>query len=271
MAAGIYIGTQGWNYEGWKGAFYPRGTTNKEMLSLYSKVFDTVEIDSTFYATPSEHSVRLWIDRTPPGFIFSVKLLSEITHKNRLRESTKLLTEFLNRISIFEEKLGCILIQMPPDFSPSERQSLNSFLEILPGDFRFAVEFRDPAWMTAQTFADLDRRNVAITLVDSKWINRSLSFRALNHLPSDFAYIRWLGPRELTDFSRIQINRDEELKTWGEYFSVLRGKVPTLYGYFNNHFQGHSPASCNQFKRILGMPVVNPETLQVQPSLFSNF
>src|ERR1044072_7860970 len=110
METKIFVGTQGWNYEGWIGSFYPRGVSSKELLNLYSKVFNTVEIDSTFYATPSENSVRGWAKRTPPGFIFSVKLPSEITHKNRLKDSQAPLNYFVDRIRLLGDKLGCILI-----------------------------------------------------------------------------------------------------------------------------------------------------------------
>lgn len=268
MATGIFIGTQGWNYEGWGDSFYPRGVSNKETLSLYAKVFDTVEIDSTFYAIPSENSVRGWAARTPSGFQFSLKLPSEITHKNRLRDSKDHLLEFTARIRLLKEKLGCVLIQLPPDFHASERQALSEFLKWLPPDLRFAIEFRDPNWITEHTLALLKEHHVALTLTDSKWIHRELSFQAIENYPADFAYARWLGPRELTDFSRIQIDRSREMKQWADAFQRLKDKANLIFGYFNNHFQGHSPASSNEFKRLIGLPVTTPDTLIVQPSLF---
>ncbi|MCI0489691.1 MAG: DUF72 domain-containing protein [Blastocatellia bacterium] len=265
----IHIGAQGWNYKDWIGPFYPRGTPDKDMLRQYARVFDTVEIDSTFYAIPSEHSVRLWIDRTPEEFTFSVKLPSEITHKNRLRDSAHHLASFLERMRLMGEKLGCVLIQLPPDFSPAERRSLDSFLQLLPSDIRFAVEFRDPAWIDEVTLSELKKYNVALTLADSKWIDRSLSLETIENPTAPFAYVRWLGPRELTDFSRVQIDRSQEFKQWADAFQRLTTKVSTIFGYFNNHYQGHSPASCNEFKTLIGLPAVDPDALVVQPSLFS--
>jgi uncharacterized protein YecE (DUF72 family) len=268
MKAKVYIGTQGWNYEGWVGPFYPSGTRKKEMLGLYSKVFNTVEIDSTFYAIPSEASVRGWIERTPSDFVFSLKLTSEITHKARLRDSEEILLQFVERVRAFKYKLGCILIQMPPDFSPDERASLNSFLRLLPKEIRFSIEFRDEAWLTGETLAALSDHNVALTLADSRWIRRKESLRLIENPTAPFAYIRWLGPRELTDYSRVQINRDKELQQWAEAFRSLMEKVSLVFGYFNNHFQGHSPASCNEFKERLGLSVISPSSLVIQPSLF---
>src|SRR5215216_3711060 len=192
MTASIHIGTQGWNYDGWLGAFYPAGTSKQEMLRLYAKVFDTVEIDSTFYAVPAENSVKGWRDKTPSGFVFSVKLPSEITHKNRLVESEAILLEFTNRMRLLKERLGSILIQLPPDFSPAESRSLSSFLDLLPADIRFAVEFRDASWLTEKTLDELREHKVALTLADSRWIHRTVSFRLIDKPTADFAYVRWL-------------------------------------------------------------------------------
>ncbi|MBI3651352.1 MAG: DUF72 domain-containing protein [Acidobacteria bacterium] len=269
MATTIHIGTQGWNYEGWVGSFYPHKTSSKDMLSLYAKVFDTVEIDSTFYAIPAENSVRGWYDRTPVGFSFSVKLPSEITHKNRLRDSQTCLESFLQRMLLLREKLACILIQLPPDFSPTEIQSLRKFLKLLPENFQFAIEFRDPKWFTEAMVSELHENHVALTLADGKWVSRQVLFQLVENLQAPFVYTRWLGPRELTDFSRIQLDRTKELAQWSEAFQILAQKTSTIYGYFNNHYQGHSPTSSNDFKRLLNLKIVDPTSLIVQPSLFS--
>jgi uncharacterized protein YecE (DUF72 family) len=268
MSAKVLLGTQGWNYDGWTGPFYPPGTSKQDMLRLYSKVFNTVEIDSTFYAIPSLSSVRGWAARTPLDFTFSLKLPSEITHKNRLRDSRECLLQFVDRVRELERKLGCVLIQMPPDFTPAERGPLNAFFELLPTDVRFAIEFRDKKWMSTETIRDLNDSSVALALTDSKWINRESFFEMIEHATADFSYVRWLGPRELTDFSRIQIDRSRETAQWAEFFSTIRKRVSVIFGYFNNHYQGHSPASCNEFKRVLGLPSVSPDELVIQPSLF---
>lgn len=268
MEAKFYLGTQGWNYEGWSGSFYPAGTKSKESLALYAKIFDTVEIDSTFYAVPAEGAVKGWEERTPSDFKFSAKLPSEITHKNRLLDSREILAYFIQRITLLKDKLGCILIQLPPDFSPDEQESLSAFLKLLPEHPRFAIEFRDPRWVREETLNELRRYNVAITLVDGRWINRNISISIADQPTADFSYVRWLGPRDLTDFSRIQIDRSKELKQWIKGFETMSSKVSTVFGYFNNHFQGHSPASCNAFKALLNLPVKEPSTLIVQPSLF---
>src|SRR5688572_26574845 len=148
MTGGIYIGAQGWSYDGWCGSFYPVKTQKRDQLGLYAKIFDTVEIDSSFYAIPPENSLKSWYEKTPPGFKFSLKLPGEITHQNRLRDSDNLLTEFCAKTRILKEKLACILVQLPPDFSPRQHSVLSTFLLRLPHDLRFAFEFRDRNWLS---------------------------------------------------------------------------------------------------------------------------
>lgn len=268
----VRIGAQGWNYDDWIGAFYPRGTRAADSLDLYVKAFDTVEADSTFYAIPSEAAVRSWASRAPDGFTYSLKLPRQITHEQRLRDCAEVLEQFCQRAKELGEKLGSVLIQLPPDFSPHSWGALESFIPLLPHDMRFAVEFRDQAWVTEpvvkQLLRLLSEYKVALALVDGKWIDRDISLALIDRQTAPFAYVRWMGLRVLTQFSHVQIDRDRELSQWADAFAVLRQRVEVIYGYFNNHYQGHSPASANQLKRLVGEPVIEPESLIVQPSLF---
>src|SRR5688572_22985591 len=103
MPAPIRLGTQGWNYDACGGPFYPDGTGAVDFLQIYSRAFDTVEVDSTFYATPASRTVRGWGQRTPAGFTFSLKLPQEITHERRFRESEDLAKEFFDRARELED------------------------------------------------------------------------------------------------------------------------------------------------------------------------
>lgn len=268
----IHIGTQGWNYQDWTGSFYPRGTKAAESLDLYVRAFDTVEIDATFYAIPSATTINSWYSRAPAGFTYALKLPQQITHEQRLHDSAATLTEFCERARGLKNKLGAVLIQLPPDFSPRAWPALEKFVPLLPADMRFAVEFRDRAWLSGE-FGErllglLTEHRVALALVDSPWIPRDLSLRLTARPTADFAYVRWLGTRELTEFARVQIEREQEFQEWAAGLAVLREHVATIYGYFSNFYQGHSPASANRFKELLGLPVVTPEALSAQPSLF---
>ena len=268
----IHIGTQGWNYDGWVGSFYPRGTRPADYLEVYCKAFETVEIDSSFYAIPSAASITSWYKRSPENFTFSLKLTQEITHVNRLQDSEETLLRFCDRVRGLAEKLGLILIQLPPDFSPRSLPAVEKFLPLLPTDLRFAIEFRDRHWLMDDigeyVTGLLKANNVALTLTDGKWFTRETMINLTEQPTADFAYVRWLGPREITDYSRIQIDREAELEQWAQGFQALQQNVSQIYGYFNNHFAGHSPASANQFKTLLKLPIVQPEDLDNQPSLF---
>src|SRR5438270_9707542 len=117
------VGCQGWNYDDWvTGAggasiFYPHGTRAAEMLEVYARAFETVEVDSTFYAIPPVSTFESWMKRTPDGFTFSLKLPQEMTHERALRSgSTLLMEEFCDRARLLKEKLASVLIQMPPHF-----------------------------------------------------------------------------------------------------------------------------------------------------------
>src|SRR3954466_15124497 len=116
MPGRIRLGTQGWNYDAWIGPFYPPGTRVSEFLSVYSRAFDTVEVDSTFYATPAPKTVGGWAGRTPADFVFSLKMPQEITHERKLRGADDLLAEFLARARELGPKLGPILIQFGAEF-----------------------------------------------------------------------------------------------------------------------------------------------------------
>jgi uncharacterized protein YecE (DUF72 family) len=268
----IHIGTQGWNYDGWVGSFYPRSARPADFLELYCKAFETVEIDSSFYAIPSATAIASWYKRSPENFSFSLKLTNEITHVNRLQDSEEILLRFCERVRGLAEKLALILIQLPPDFSPRSLPALEKFLPQLPPDLRFAIEFRDRHWLLDDigeyVTGLLKAHHVALTLTDGKWFARETMIHLTQQPTADFAYVRWLGSREITDYSRIQIHREAELEQWQQGFQTLQQNVSQIYGYFNNHFAGHSPASANQFKELLNLPVVKPEELDEQPSLF---
>ncbi len=263
------IGTQGWNYPAWVGPFFPDGTRATEFLRTYARAFDTVEVDSTFYAIPPSSTVRGWASRTPDGFTFALKLPQEISHERRFLNAADTLFAFVDRARELGPKLGPILIQCGPDFTPLERDALAAFLEQLPGDVQFAIEFRQPTWITKGTLSLLKQHHVALALSDGKWIPREWLLKLCAQPTADFTYVRWMGPdRSLTDFSRIQVDRSAELDAWASMLPTLLSLVRTVYGYANNHFAGHGPQTARMIQERLGIPVVNPHALGQQVSLF---
>jgi uncharacterized protein YecE (DUF72 family) len=268
--ANVRIGTQGWNYDAWVGPFFPSGTRPADFLSIYARAFDTVEVDSTFYAIPAAKTVRGWFDRTPPEFTFALKMPQEITHEARLRgPALDLARQFFDRARELEGKLGPVLMQLGPDFAPTELPALASFLPELPTDISVAIEFRQRGWITEGILALLAEHHVALALTDARWIPRKQMLSLATRPTSDFAYLRWMGPnRDIVDYSRIQIDRSRELEAWGQALRTLAPQVRRAYGYVNNHWAGHSPQSARELMRLLGQPTVEPDKLGEQFSLF---
>jgi uncharacterized protein YecE (DUF72 family) len=264
----IVVGTQGWNYEAWVGPFYPRKTRADDFLALYTRVFETVEVDATFYAPPTDAATRLWRERSPNRFTFALKLPRRITHEARLRDAADDVEHFCERARGLGDRLGPVLVQLPPDFSPRERSALEAFLPLLPRDMRFAVEFRDPAWLSDATLDALASHGVALALVDGEWLPREHVLDLASRPTAGFVYARWMGPRSITDHSRVQVERDDELRAWAAALTSVETSVDVVYAYFSNFYQGHAPASANYLRRLVGQRPVDPESLVEQPSLF---
>src|SRR6185312_1688448 len=113
MPSTVRIGTQGWNYDAWVGPFYPPDTRASDFLAVYARAFDTVKVDSTFYAVPPERTIQSWAERTPG---------------HRLRDCADLTAQFFDRVRTLGSKLGPVLVQLGPEFGPSELPALASFL-----------------------------------------------------------------------------------------------------------------------------------------------
>ena len=238
-------------------------------MRTYARAFRTVEVDSTFYAVPPVSTVRGWASRTPPDFVFALKLPQEITHERRFLDAESVLSLFLERARELGTKLGPILIQCGPDFSPIERDALEAFLPLLPSDVRFAIEFRQKYWITPENLELLREHRVALALSDGRWIPRKWLLELCERPTTDFAYVRWMGPdRAITDYSHVQVDRSAELDAWAAMIPVLQAQVRTVYGYANNHFAGHSPATIRMLQQRLGLPTVDIETIGEQTTLF---
>jgi uncharacterized protein YecE (DUF72 family) len=278
----VRVGCQGWNYDDWvtpKGAarpvFYPTGTRAEHMLDIYASAFDTVEVDSTFYAAPSDSTYDAWAGRTPPDFTFALKLPRRITHEEALRGdvAARALEEFCRGARRLGRKLAAVLIQLPPQFEATRDnlRALSEFLPLLPSDVRFAVEFRDPFWFEEELLVPLSlHRHVSLALVEGQWATRERVWRAAAGLldATDFVYVRWMGERDLTRFDEVQRPRDLNLERWAAAIERLRERVPNVFAYFSNFYEGHAPASANKLKRLLGETTVGAEDLENQPSLF---
>lgn len=265
----LRTGTSSFTSPGWKGSFYPAALPQREFLRYYAGIFNTVEVDSTFYHIPSVPTVEHWRDATPPGFQFALKTPQVITHERALAGCEMEWTAFLRTVEHLGDRLGPILLQFPyykrGDMQLEEfLDRLRAFLPLLPAGWPIALEVRNRAWI-AEPLTDLLRRhNVALTLIDHPWMDRPLELiRRTEVVTAGFSYIRLLGDRyameKLTSvWDRILVDRTPELREWVQVCRRLREQKAAIYIYANNHFAGHSPETLRQFLELWRL--FEPET-----------
>jgi len=244
-----HLGTIGFSYKDWNAVFYPDGMVPRDRLAYYSRIFSSVELDSTFYGTPRPEYVERWAAVTPLGFTICPKTPREITHDLRLIDAKKPMNTFVRTMRLLGDTLGAILIQLPPDYTFSHFHKLAVFLRNLPDDLRYAVEFRHTSWHTTATGQLL--QNLRIAWVSTDYIHMPRRI----YVTTDFIYIRWIGHHgkyDLKDHERVDLTPRLN-KWWTDIQSRIEDNFD-IYGYFNNDFSGHSPATCNRFKEIVGLP-----------------
>jgi uncharacterized protein YecE (DUF72 family) len=234
----ILLGTSGWSYKEWEGSLYKKGEKSK--LRAYSRVFPTVEIDSTWYRYPSKGMVMGWLRYSPSDFVFTAKIPKIITHEKMLGlkgDVNKDLESFLDLMLPLQlnGKLGCLLVQLPPKYGYN-LENMEEFFKLLPSQFRFAVEFRNLSWLHEETWKLLSKYNVAYTVVDEPLLPPNIQ------ITTDFAYFRWHGRGNKPWFNYLY--KKEELEPWILKVRETSKKVKKVYGYFNNHFHGYAPENC---------------------------
>jgi len=271
----FHIGCQSWGYDDWVSPaggdfiFYPPNTKKNEMLSFYSKVYDTIEVDATLYGIPAATTFEKWYGETPEHFIFSLKSPREITHDGKLSAATiPVMLEFIERSSLLREKLGIFLIQLPPSFDGSREngQNLREFLAALPAGYRYAIEFRHRDWFIDWTFEELERTGVTLGLVEGPWLPREILFGASLRLKEEFAYIRIMGERDLEKFDHMQRDRSDALAQWSDVISNMA--ADEIFVYIDNYFEGFAPGTAAKLQNLMGLPAAQAADFQLQGSLF---
>jgi uncharacterized protein YecE (DUF72 family) len=258
--AKVRVGCCGWSYAdlaekgGWTGAFYP-GTSTKK-LPYYSKFFDTAEMDSTFYEkfykymTPA--TFRGMALATPDGT--SVKVPETVTHGKKLDVSEGAITlfeEFLDKISPLKiaNKLGAILIQLPPSFTVKEFKNTEQFLDWLPSGYDYAIEFRHPSWETEGPWNMLKHYNISAVMIDSPPDDK-LGFMSEVTVTANHSFIRFHGRDSKHRYNYLYSK--EELKPWVSKIQKLQKETPVVRSYFNNHYGAKAVVNALQFKEFLG-------------------
>lgn len=188
--ATLYAGTSGFAYPAWKPEFYPEKLPAARFLEHYAGRLNCVEINYTFRHMPSAKTVAAWVASTPPGFAFAVKAHQSITHVKRLKEEAREPAEFfLSTLRPLHEagRLGPVLLQLPPNLK-LDLPRLERFFEVLPGDVRFAVEFRHASWFVPEVYELLSRRNAALCVAESETLT------VPDVVTADFVYYRLRKP-----------------------------------------------------------------------------
>lgn len=242
--ATVFVGTSGWSYPHWEDFFYPQSLHSKDWLNYYGNFFKTVEINSSFYHLPNPATLRNWREQTPDNFLFALKASRFITHLKRLKNTDDSLKLLLESASILGDKLGPILFQLPPKLS-YKKDTLASFLSILPKSFRYTFEFRDPTWFNKECLNLLSDNNISMCFQDSP------SWKSEEVITADFVYIRFHGEKLLYSSSYSTV----ELKKWANKIKKWGKDVKKVFAYFNNDAKGYAVENAKTLNNLLGEKV----------------
>lgn len=237
----VYVGCAKWNKSDLKG-FYPRGT--KDELTYYSREFNSIELNATFYNSPDKDQVVQWKEKTPEGFKFFPKIPQSVSHYRRLNDVKNLTEEFANSVSMFEEKLGMVFLQMIDNFKPKFIDRVESFAEEFPKSIPLAIEVRNEDWFVGETFDAfyeiLKKNNVANIIVDTAGRRDMLHMR----LSNDVAFVRYVGANHQSDYTRLA-DWVERIKEWRE------GGLNKLYFFIHQNVEKESPLLAEHFIKLL--------------------
>ena len=231
-ALGARVGCSGWQYQHWRGVFYPAGLPQSAWLEYYAERFDTVEINNTFYRLPEASAFREWRRRAPARFTYAVKASRFLTHMKKLKDPEEPIARFFGRARELGPAFGPVLFQLPPRW-PVNIDRLNAFLQALPRRRRLAIEFRDASWYSPAVFALLKKYRVALCLHD---MPGSASERRVT---GPFVYVRFHGSHSLQKYSGTY--SDAALDGWAEWLAGCLKSGRPVYAYFNNDVGGHAP------------------------------
>jgi uncharacterized protein YecE (DUF72 family) len=243
---GLYLGTSGWSYADWEGTLYPEGLPAAARLAEYARHYSTVEIDSTFYGTPRRSTAEKWREIVPAGFLFAAKFPQAVTHETNLVGSEDEAENFVRTMAELGDRLGPLLLQLPPSFTVEGMGVLEDFLKSLPEGFRYAVEVRHRSWLGSDLSEMLREHGAALTLIDYPRMPR------VEEATADFVYIRWLGDRREfpSDHTRAKRDRTGDLEWWSERVDRFLSEGREVFAYANNHYENHSPSTLQRFLEI---------------------
>jgi uncharacterized protein YecE (DUF72 family) len=235
----LFVGTSGWNYPHWQGVFYPKELRQNKWLQHYTKSFDCIELNVTFYRLVQKKIFQNWYKRTPKNFYFVAKGSRFITHIKKMRGIKESLKLFIDNVVELKEKLAAILWQLPPSFK-KDLKRLESFLKLLDKTkIRQAFEFRNNSWFDKEVYNLLKKYNACLCIAHS---NR---FPCAKEVTSDFIYLRFHGGTALYSSSYS----DKELKEWADF--AKHSKIKDIFAFFNNDAYGYAIKNALKFRQLL--------------------
>lgn len=259
VSSEIRIGTSGYDYPEWKASFYPQDLARKDFLSFYSKQFDTVELNFSYYGMPKAGQLARLLENSGPQCLFSIKAHRSLTHEIDPAHWRDHLGEFRAGILplVKSERLGALLLQFPQSFhyEPDRRRYLDALLREL-GGLSVVVEFRSAAWYNNRVFDAFRERGVGIASLDLPDLRGLPPIVDIVTAPT--AYLRFHGRNSTNWYQTDATARydysysDEQLEAWTQRVKGILGKAARLLVYFNNHSNGQAARNAITFKRLLG-------------------
>jgi uncharacterized protein YecE (DUF72 family) len=236
----IRIGCSGWNYRHWRGSFYPEKMPVRCWFDHYAAVFDTVEINNSFYRLPPASTFEKWRNQAPPGFCYAVKANRFLTQAKKLHDCAEPLKRMLTAMRHLKPHLGPILYQLPPRFRIN-CDRLESFLNILPRDFAHIFEFRDKSWFDEAVLKLLDSHDAGFCVHDMHGLETP------RWASGPAAYIRFHG----TSGKYVGRYSDDLLEDWAGWIGKLARSGRPVWAYFNNDIHAHAVEDARNLRSIL--------------------
>ncbi len=235
------VGCSGWEYQHWRGDFYPADLPKPCWFAHYARTFDTVEINNSFYRLPETRTFERWAAQAPARFVYAVKASRFLTHMKKLKDPEQPLALLFDRMAPLRRRLGPVLYQLPPGWKLNAER-LEHFLQVLPRGVQHVVEFRDRSWYSDRVYAMLERFRVSLCLHDM----RGSATGRMRVGP--FVYVRFHGAGDAKYGGGYPADR---LDDWARWLNEHRASGTDVYAYFNNDVGGHAPRDAVTLRRLL--------------------
>lgn len=234
----VYFGCSGFYYHDWIGRFYPEDLPVNEWLPYYAQQFNSVEINSSFYHLPSRKTLKHWYEVTPTSFRITLKGSRYVTHIRKMINVKEALKRFYALADILDDKLGCILWQLPANLQYNQ-QRLATFCKMLSTAYTNVIEFRHPSWYVTKTYETLRQHNITCCTVSAPGLPETIG------KTTNAVYVRFHGKKSWYDY----LYNKRELRDWVDRIHSQKPKI--VYAYFNNDFDAHATVNCLSFAKMI--------------------